>query len=121
MESPEQAGPPGCEPAPASAARPAAPARARRAGSAAVLGLSALGIVFGDIGTSPLYTLKTVFDLTGANPAPQAVLGVLSLILWTLIVITTVKYVTIAMSINNDGEGGISVPQSSPWDSLAPR
>jgi KUP system potassium uptake protein len=107
MESPERAGPPGCEPAAASAARPAAAARARGGGSAAVLGLSALGIVFGDIGTSPLYTLKTVFDLTGANPAPQAVLGVLSLILWTLIIITTVKYVTIAMSINNDGEGGI--------------
>ncbi len=77
-----------------------------RAGGA-LLGLSALGIVFGDIGTSPLYTLKTVFDLTGANPAPQTVLGVLSLIIWTLIIITTVKYVVIAMSIDNDGEGGI--------------
>src|SRR6202163_1702765 len=72
-----------------------------------LLGLSALGIVFGDIGTSPLYTLKTVRNLTGANPAPQAVLGVLSLIVWTLVVITTVKYVVIAMSIDNDGEGGI--------------
>jgi KUP system potassium uptake protein len=72
-----------------------------------LLGLSALGIVFGDIGTSPLYTLKTVLNLTGANPAPEAVLGVLSLILWTLIIITSVKYVAIAMSIDNDGEGGI--------------
>jgi len=72
-----------------------------------VLGLSALGIVFGDIGTSPLYTLKTVLNLTGANPAPASVYGVLSLILWTLIIITSVKYVAIAMSINNDGEGGI--------------
>ena len=77
-----------------------------RAGGA-LLWLSALGIVFGDIGTSPLYTLKTVLNLTGANPAPEAVLGVLSLILWTLIIITTVKYVGIAMSIDNDGEGGI--------------
>src|ERR1700689_4559625 len=77
-----------------------------RAGGA-LLGLSALGIVFGDIGTSPLYTLKTVFDLTGANPAPETVLGVLSLIIWTLIIITTLKYVVIAMSIDNDGEGGI--------------
>src|ERR1700687_4858157 len=77
-----------------------------RAGGA-LLGLSALGIVFGDIGTSPLYTLKTVLNLTGANPAPQAILGVLSLILWTLILITSVKYVVIAMSVDNNGEGGI--------------
>ncbi len=71
------------------------------------MGLSALGIVFGDIGTSPLYTLKTVLDLTGGTPEPGTVLGVLSLILWTLIIITSVKYVTVAMSIDNDGEGGI--------------
>jgi KUP system potassium uptake protein len=75
--------------------------------SLAAIGLSALGIVFGDIGTSPLYTLKTVLDLTGGTPAPGTVLGVLSLILWTLIIITSVKYVTVAMSIDNDGEGGI--------------
>ena len=73
----------------------------------AALSLSALGIVFGDIGTSPLYTLKTVLNLTGGTPQPEAVLGVLSLILWTLILITSVKYVTLAMSIDNDGEGGI--------------
>jgi KUP system potassium uptake protein len=71
------------------------------------LGLSALGIVFGDIGTSPLYTLKTVLNLTGANPSQEVILGALSLVIWTLIVITTVKYVSIAMTINNDGEGGI--------------
>jgi KUP system potassium uptake protein len=69
--------------------------------------LSALGIVFGDIGTSPLYTLKTVLDLTGGTPTPDIVLGVLSLIIWTLIIVTSVKYVTVAMSIDNDGEGGI--------------
>ena len=74
---------------------------------ALALGLSALGIVFGDIGTSPLYTLKTVLNLTGSNPSPEVVLGVLSLIFWTLIIVTTVKYVGIAMSIDNDGEGGI--------------
>ncbi len=73
----------------------------------AALGLGALGVVFGDIGTSPLYTLKTVLDLTGAHPSPDAILGSLSLILWTLIVITTVKYVNFAMRIDNDGEGGI--------------
>jgi KUP system potassium uptake protein len=75
--------------------------------SVAALGLSALGIVFGDIGTSPLYTLKTVLNLTGANPSPEVVLGVLSLVFWTLIIVTTIKYVGIAMSIDNDGEGGI--------------
>ena len=71
------------------------------------LGLAALGIVFGDIGTSPLYTLKTVLSMTVGTPTPAIVLGVLSLIVWTLIIITSVKYVTFAMSIDNDGEGGI--------------
>jgi KUP system potassium uptake protein len=75
--------------------------------SLAAMGLSALGIVFGDIGTSPLYTLKTVLNLTGGTPTPDIILGVLSLIIWTLIIVTSVKYVTVAMSIDNDGEGGI--------------
>jgi KUP system potassium uptake protein len=75
--------------------------------SLASLGLSALGIVFGDIGTGPLYTLKTVLALTGAAATPDVVLGVLSLILWTLVIITSIKYVIFAMSIDNDGEGGI--------------
>jgi KUP system potassium uptake protein len=72
-----------------------------------LLGLSALGIVFGDIGTSPLYTLKTVLALGGSPPSDGAVLGILSLIIWTLTLITTVKYVIVAMSIDYDGEGGI--------------
>jgi len=72
-----------------------------------VLTIAALGIVFGDIGTSPLYTLKTVLNLTGSNPSREVVLGALSLVLWTLIIVTTVKYVIVAMSIDNDGEGGI--------------
>jgi KUP system potassium uptake protein len=74
---------------------------------AASLSLAALGVVFGDIGTSPLYTLKTVLNLTGANPDAATTLGALSLILWTLFVVTTVKYVNFAMRIDNDGEGGI--------------
>jgi KUP system potassium uptake protein len=69
--------------------------------------VSALGVVFGDIGTSPLYTLKTVLQLTGDNPGPQVTLGALSLVIWTLIVVTTIKYVSVAMRIDNDGEGGI--------------
>jgi KUP system potassium uptake protein len=73
----------------------------------AVAGLAALGIVFGDIGTSPLYTLKTAFDFLGGDATPERILGILSLVIWTLFLITSVKYVAIAMSIDNDGEGGI--------------
>jgi KUP system potassium uptake protein len=76
-------------------------------GAVPLLGLSALGIVFGDIGTSPLYTLKTVLSLGTNPPTADTVLGVLSLIIWTLTLITTVKYVIVAMSIDHDGEGGI--------------
>jgi len=76
-------------------------------GPLALLTLSALGIVFGDIGTSPLYTLQTVLNATGANPTRLTVLGSLSLIIWTLIIVTSVKYVALAMRIDNDGEGGI--------------
>jgi KUP system potassium uptake protein len=70
------------------------------------VGLAALGVVFGDIGTSPLYTLKTVLVMTGAA-SQHTVLGVLSLIIWTLIIVTSVKYVSFAMRVDNDGEGGI--------------
>jgi KUP system potassium uptake protein len=73
----------------------------------AVAGLGALGIVFGDIGTSPLYTLKTAFDFLGGDATPDRILGMLSLLFWTLFLITSIKYVVIAMSIDNDGEGGI--------------
>jgi KUP system potassium uptake protein len=76
-------------------------------GSMGGLALAAIGVVFGDIGTSPLYTLKTVLDLTGSTPAPATILGILSLIIWTLIIITSIKYVTVAMRVDNDGEGGI--------------
>ncbi|HYB64667.1 MAG TPA: KUP/HAK/KT family potassium transporter, partial [Steroidobacteraceae bacterium] len=70
------------------------------------LAVGALGVVFGDIGTSPLYTFKTVLDLTGGNNAPT-ILGVVSLLVWTLIVVTSVKYAGFAMRIDNDGEGGV--------------
>jgi KUP system potassium uptake protein len=77
------------------------------AGGLPAMSLAALGVVFGDIGTSPLYTFKTVLDVAGAHPDPTTTLGVLSLIVWTLIAITTVKYVTLAMSVDNEGEGGV--------------
>ena len=71
------------------------------------LGLAALGVVFGDIGTSPLYTLKTVLAVSGNERSDFAVLGILSLVIWTLIIVTSVKYVSFAMRVDNDGEGGI--------------
>src|SRR5271166_1742195 len=76
-------------------------------GRLALASLAALGVVFGDIGTSPLYTPKTVLDYTGPHPDPAAVLGAVSLILWTLVLIVTVKYVNFAMRVDNDGEGGV--------------
>jgi KUP system potassium uptake protein len=82
-------------------------ARQSPQGSLPVLGLSALGIVFGDIGTSPLYTFKTILSTTAKAADASVVLGALSLVLWTLFIITTVKYVSFAMRVDNDGEGGI--------------
>ncbi len=76
-------------------------------GKLPILGLSALGIVFGDIGTSPLYTFKTILGTTEGFSNASVVLGALSLVLWTLFIITTVKYVSFAMRVDNDGEGGI--------------
>ncbi len=77
-------------------------------GGIGVMALSALGVVFGDIGTSPLYTLKTVLGVNGAQVLDRAVaLGSLSLIFWTLIIITSIKYVSVAMRVDNHGEGGI--------------
>jgi KUP system potassium uptake protein len=76
-------------------------------GNPALLSLAALGVVFGDIGTSPLYTLKTVIALTGTHTDAGTTLGALSLIIWTLTIVTSVKYVAFAMRIDNYGEGGI--------------
>ncbi len=107
--SPESKGP-APQPAEAPSATAAAIEHGGRpdiAGSLPWLSLAALGVVFGDIGTSPLYTLKTVLDLAGDKPDAFTVLGSLSLIIWTLIIVTSVKYVAVAMRIDNDGEGGI--------------
>src|SRR5579864_7065548 len=69
------------------------------------LALTALGVVFGDIGTSPLYTFKTVIALAGGHPSPALTLGLVSLVIWTLIIITAVKYASFVMRVDNDGEG----------------
>jgi KUP system potassium uptake protein len=67
----------------------------------------ALGVVFGDLGTSPLYTLQTVVQATGGHFTPQSALGVFSLIFWTLIVTISIKYCVFVMRADNSGEGGI--------------
>jgi KUP system potassium uptake protein len=75
----------------------------------AALGLAALGIVFGDIGTSPLYALRQAF-LGSGPPLPATainVLGILSLIFWALIVVISIKYLLLVMRADNRGEGGI--------------
>jgi KUP system potassium uptake protein len=77
----------------------------RRLSRAAVIG--AMGVVYGDIGTSPLYALEASLQAAGPPMERLAVLGVLSLIFWSLLVVVTLKYVVLIMSADNEGEGGI--------------
>jgi KUP system potassium uptake protein len=77
-------------------------------GRRASMALAALGVVFGDIGTSPLYTLhECVSPHHGVEPTPENVLGLLSLILWSLTMVVSVKYLAFIMKADNQGEGGI--------------
>src|ERR1700719_4292861 len=69
--------------------------------------LAALGIVYGDLGTSPLYTLQAVVGATGGHFSPDAALGSLSLIFWALLITISVKYCLFVMRADNHGEGGI--------------
>ncbi|WP_236792715.1 potassium transporter Kup [Amycolatopsis sp. GM8] len=72
--------------------------------------IGALGVVFGDIGTSPIYTLQTVFNPADPHPVPVStdnVFGVVSLVFWSVMIIVTVTYVLLAMRADNEGEGGI--------------
>ena len=77
-----------------------------RAGTAA-LTLGALGVVFGDIGTSPLYALDAVFASGAVAPDQAGVYGVISLVVWSVTLVVSLKYVTFVMRADNDGEGGI--------------
>ena len=82
----------------------------RRATAQGALAVGALGVVFGDIGTSPLYTVQTVFNPGDPRPVPlsqESVFGVVSLIFWSVTLIVTVTYVLLVMRADNDGEGGI--------------
>ncbi|HCY62686.1 MAG TPA: potassium transporter Kup [Oxalobacteraceae bacterium] len=93
--------------------------------SLSALTIAAIGIVYGDIGTSPLYTMKEVFSSTHGIPlTPENLFGVVSLIVWGLVIIVSLKYVTLVLRANNRGEGGImallalalsSVTQQSRW------
>jgi KUP system potassium uptake protein len=78
---------------------------ARRTTPAAAL--AALGIVYGDLGTSPLYTLQTIIQTIGGKFTPETAIGVLSLILWALVITISVKYCLFVMRADNHGEGGI--------------
>jgi KUP system potassium uptake protein len=98
---------PAAPPRPPLGGNPAHPAA--HSGGLAGLALGALGIVFGDIGTSPLYAVQTVFSIDDGAVKPTAddVYGVVSLIFWSVTLIVTAKYVTFILRADNDGEGGI--------------
>ena len=74
---------------------------------ALALSVGALGVVYGDIGTSPLYTMQLVFTLHPLSPTPVHVYGALSLIFWSLLSVVTFKYVLLILRADNHGEGGI--------------
>src|SRR5271168_4237884 len=71
------------------------------------LALGALGVVFGDIGTSPLYAVSACFTGPGIAVTPEHVLGVLSLIFWSLVLVILLKYVSVVLNADNKGEGGV--------------
>ncbi|HSC63431.1 MAG TPA: potassium transporter Kup [Caldimonas sp.] len=79
----------------------------RSASSTAALTLGAIGVVYGDIGTSPLYALKQVFAHGHVPLTPDNVFGVLSLVFWTLTVVVSIKYVVLILRADNNGEGGL--------------
>ncbi|MGN6246368.1 MAG: potassium transporter Kup [Motilibacteraceae bacterium] len=89
--------------------RAQAPRGASHHGPGAGLVLAALGVVFGDIGTSPLYSLQTVFSLDHGlvRPTTADVLGVVSLVFWSVTTVVSAKYVAVVMRADNDGEGGV--------------
>ena len=79
----------------------------RTASSLAALTLGAIGVVYGDIGTSPLYALKEVFADGHVPLTPHNIYGVLSLVFWTLTVVVSIKYVVLILRADNNGEGGL--------------
>src|ERR1035441_3884540 len=86
---------------------PASAGEARQRASPMAATLTAIGVVYGDLGTSPLYTLKTIVQAVGGKFSAESALGVLSLIVWTLIITISIKYCLFVMRADNHGEGGI--------------
>src|SRR5919106_4349923 len=72
-----------------------------------VLIVGAIGVVYGDIGTSPLYTMREAFGLGGLPLSEETILGVLSLVFWALLIVVTIKYVAVIMRADNQGQGGV--------------
>ncbi|MBI3889883.1 KUP/HAK/KT family potassium transporter [Candidatus Saccharibacteria bacterium] len=72
-----------------------------------LLVVGAIGVVFGDIGTSPLYVLQAIFGVSSLSLTPEDIRGVISLIIWSVTLVVTVKYISLIMRANNRGEGGI--------------
>jgi KUP system potassium uptake protein len=88
--------------------QPANPNKAVHKQSLTALSIAAIGVVYGDIGTSPLYTLKEVFNPAhGISTSHENVLGILSLVFWSLLIVVSLKYVVFIMRADNKGEGGI--------------
>jgi len=82
-------------------------ASVKRPAYLAMMSLGALGVVYGDIGTSPLYALRESFEAHGLAVMQENILGVLSLVFWSLLIVISVKYLTVVMRADNEGEGGI--------------
>jgi KUP system potassium uptake protein len=105
MNDPQPSSAPAADPG---GAQPPGPTGRHHRSSLAALALGAVGVVFGDIGTSPLYTMKEAFGPAhGLTPTHDNILGVLSLVFWSLMAFVTLKYVTLVMRADNRGEGGI--------------
>lgn len=94
-------------------------------GSLAALSLAAIGVVYGDIGTSPLYAIReSINEYDAIHPlATGDILGILSLVFWSLVIVIAFKYVGLVMQADNEGEGGIIALTAliSPPDDEAPR
>lgn len=90
--------------------------------SLGLMSLAALGVVYGDIGTSPLYVMKTVFaPVHGLVVSASNIIGVVSLIFWAIMIVVTIKYITLILRADNHGEGGIMALLSLASSSIADR
>jgi KUP system potassium uptake protein len=104
--------------------RPSKPGVTAKQTGAAGLGaltLGALGVVFGDIGTSPLYAMQAVFLTEGIKVDENHVYGIISLVFWSITIIVSIKYVTVIMRADNEGEGGIMALIALVQSAMSPR